>query len=100
MEKAARVLSFAIALEALVLFVPKDKSEVKEWARRARVFEKEHLSNGGLSPEVPHFLWHYLADADIRLKSPQYAAVQNRLISRLLDCLKQGEIPSGAELDA
>ena len=32
--------------------------------------------SGRYSGKVPHSVWHFLSDADIRAKSPEYAQVQ------------------------
>lgn len=41
-----------------------------------------------LTPEqadsIPQFIWHYLADADIRLRNPAYRADQERQLEQAL----------------
>ena len=37
-----------------------------------------------------HNLWHYLLDADIRSRDPDYAAMQNEEMSKLIALLRQG----------
>jgi hypothetical protein len=49
-----------------------------------------------LSGAVPHLVWHYLADADIRLKDSLYAVDQTRQLMEIVQLLERGE-PSEAE---
>lgn len=44
-------------------------------------YELQHSSAAGL---VPHEVWHYLSDADIRVKDPAYAVVQLERVRALL----------------
>jgi hypothetical protein len=79
----------------LVQFVPETKDELIEWNQLARTIETNFLLGpSGLSHFVPHFLWHYLADADIRMKDEKYAVEQSRRIDLVLEHLKCGVIPS------
>lgn len=88
----------AVALEELLAFKPESKSELPHWYVLARNLEAKLVVDGGLSPEVPAFLWNYLADADIRLKDPVYRDLQNRQVRLLIRYIKRGEIPTDAEL--
>ena len=36
--------------------------------------------------------WHYLADADIRAKDPDYAAMQNKALNGFCDALENEDI--------
>jgi hypothetical protein len=42
--------------------------------------------------EVPHHLWHYFADPDIRAKDPSYRAYQEEAVRRFIRQLR-GEEP-------
>lgn len=77
-------------LTGLTEFVPKTKNELGRWYSQARrVLEDNELLEG-----APHFLWHYLSDADIRMKDEEYAEIQSRRISLLIQHLKCGVMPS------
>jgi len=39
---------------------------------------------------LPEAVWHYLIDADIRLKDPRYARMQNEAMWGVLDEMKRG----------
>ncbi|MCZ2153969.1 MAG: hypothetical protein LC114_08745 [Bryobacterales bacterium] len=74
------------------------RDDLNEWFTRARKLEAVLTGKGGLSPEMPSILWHYLADADIRAKDEKYAALQDRQILLLIRFLRRGTIPSDEEL--
>ena len=40
--------------------------------------------SGSYSGEVPHLVWHFLSDADIRATSPEYAQVQREQLLLLI----------------
>jgi hypothetical protein len=52
--------------------------EVAEWVKR------EPLA------DPPHFFWHYLSDADVRLKDPRYRRIHEEKVWRLIAALEQG----------
>ena len=68
--------------------------------RRQIYFSKHFVFRGGLANEVPEFLWHYLSDADTRLKSKEYADVQNAMIDKCINFLRAGIIPTDTDLNA
>jgi len=83
-ERLAEVLS------SLVNFVPETSDDLDHWYDQAKCILEDHELLRG----APHFLWHYLADADIRIKDEAYAEMQNRRIDRVLQHLKRGAMPS------
>jgi hypothetical protein len=97
-EKKRLVLDLAESLERLHEMKPTNKHDLQSWYATARGIEKQLVSANGLSPEVPEFLWHYLADADIRLKDPSYGELQVRKLILLIQYLKRGEVPTDAEI--
>ena len=86
------------ALEELRAFSVGSKQDVTLWYELARALEDRLVAPGGLSREVPSFLWHYLADADVRFKDVKYAELQNRQMRLLLRYLSRGEMPSDDDL--
>ncbi|HEV8592613.1 MAG TPA: hypothetical protein VGQ55_10960 [Pyrinomonadaceae bacterium] len=89
-EHDIHIERLAEELAILVEFVPKTKDELELWYDRAQVV----LEDSDLLKGAPHFLWHYLADADIRMKDDVYAEMQGRRINLLLQHLKRGVMPS------
>ncbi|HEX6125818.1 MAG TPA: tetraacyldisaccharide 4'-kinase [Pyrinomonadaceae bacterium] len=80
---------FVDAFTRLVKFVPRSKADLDEWYREAQRLKTDHLLMRGVSRYLPHFVWHYLSDADIRMKDETYAAMQNQRISLELEDLKE-----------
>ena len=98
-DQEIQIKRLAEDLTSLTEFVPTSKDELDKWYVQARSLEADHLlAPGGLSQYMPYFLWHYLSDADIRMKDEVYAEMQNRQLNILLEYLKQGVIPSDEDL--
>ena len=79
----------AEALTSLLDLVPETRDDLQHWYDEAQLI----LESPDLLKGAPHFLWHYLSDADIRMKSPEYAEMQNRRINLLIERLKEGVMP-------
>lgn len=97
-DRRSHIDELAAALDELRAFKLTSKADVDRWYQLARKLEARLVMEGGLSPEVPSILWHYLADADIRFRDSEYAALQDRQMRLLVQYLKRGEIPSDDEL--
>ena len=76
------------ALRALAARPLTNRKELAAWRVEADRFEQS------LTPEqtdaVPQFVWHYLADADIRLRNPGYRADQERQLEQAIRELGPG----------
>ncbi len=59
------------------------KTELDAWYQRARNLEV-WLTSHDVGSDIPELLWHYLADADIRLKDSEYAEGQESQIRKLV----------------
>jgi len=70
------------ALRALAARPVTNRKELAAWRAEADRLEQS------LTPEqadsVPQFVWHYLADADIRLRNPGYRADQERQLEQAI----------------
>lgn len=95
----ASIQALADQLRELAQRTANTKAELADWYRRARAIEDALLQPGGLASSMPHFVWHFLADADIRSRDADYAALQNQRIQRFLQYLSVGVIPSDGDLD-
>lgn len=73
--------------------------ELQAWHVAAKAF-KEHLHDNftSISDELPHFIEHYLNDADIRFKDASYMEDQNTKIEKIIIALEKGEIPDLPDL--
>jgi hypothetical protein len=56
------------------------------------------MDDGDMMTNAPHFLWHYFSDADIRMKEPDYAEIQNERVNNLIKYLNRGVSPSDDEI--
>src|SRR5688572_11586267 len=94
-----RIERLEAGLTQLVAHVPQNRDELRKWYVQARAVEDDLTAPGGLSADVPHFLWHYLADADIRLKDKDYADLQQRRMQLFLQHLRRGVMPSDQDIE-
>lgn len=92
-DRDTEIHRLAEELSALVAFVPKSKDELKQWYDQA-----QRLQDGQLLTNAPHFVWHYLSDADIRMKDEKYAETQNQRINTVLAFLNKGVVPSDKDV--
>jgi hypothetical protein len=74
--------SLIAALEKLAAKKLTNRKDLAAWKLAAEKLER------GLTPEqadsVPHFVWHYLGDADIRLRNASYRKDQERRLERVI----------------
>lgn len=60
------------------------KAEIKAWYAEAdklqQVLDEEYLS-----PDFPHEIWHYLADADIRARDEWYRRNQEGVVREFVN---------------
>ncbi|QSQ16653.1 hypothetical protein [Myxococcus landrumensis] len=73
MAQWAAVLS---ELRALFTRDPRTKPELRAWVEDSISLSRRISSSGEVCNKVEEVAWHYLADADIRVKCPEYAEVQ------------------------
>ncbi len=72
-------LQLAEDLDALEKSRPLIRSDLTGWYERARLVH-DRIRADAYGMEVPHFVLHFLIDADTRVKDRTYAAEQERLI--------------------
>jgi intein-encoded DNA endonuclease-like protein len=85
MNDYLKLAALCKSVEDLVDNEPKSRSEISEWYKKAEQ-TKDLIAVIERSVEVPHFLRHYLDDADIRIRDPRYRAAQ---IEGVLQFLKE-----------
>jgi len=98
MNSDAALTALAAKLNELVEGAPSTKRDLVRWYEKAREVEDELIRPEGLAPSLPHFIWHFLADADIRLKDSIYAELQNKRMKLFIQCILKGNIPSDDEI--
>jgi hypothetical protein len=79
-------------LRWLAAVSPAGPGELKAWYAAAKEF-RDWLSARPerLIDQVPHFVWHYLDDAEIRAKDVVYRRDQERELEAVLARLEGGE---------
>jgi hypothetical protein len=71
------------SISDLIMKEPASEKELMDWHEQAKeVKALMRLDNGDI--QVPHAFWHYLDDADIRMKDQRYAEAQILQIEELL----------------
>ena len=70
-NREVRIKELGEALAVLCDSAPSSKEELKKWYDDAQKLIDEKIK--ALNNHMPHFLWHYLSDADIRMKDEKYA---------------------------
>ena len=84
-------------LRELAESTPEDVRQLPAWYERAREFESILRSDtGSLSDAIPHFVWHYLADADVRARDAGYRTDQQATILEIIMALEAGRRPDDA----
>jgi len=70
------------ALQALAALPVTNRKQLAAWKLEAEKLEQSLTEDE--ADYVPQFVWHYLADADIRLRNPGYRADQERQLEQSL----------------
>jgi hypothetical protein len=93
-ELAERMRAIAAELEALLHLPLSTPADLDSWYVSARRFnERLKTYPNDVLRRLPHDLWHYLDDADIRLRTPQYAEAQNERVLAWITALWEGRDP-------
>ena len=71
-------------LRRLLEFEPASVERVSGWCQRAELI-KNVLRSSSYEIGVPRVIWHYLDDADIRIRDPRYAEAQVLAVRRCAD---------------
>ncbi len=70
-----------------------DLHDLNEWNQAARVVQDRLALSGTTLPHLSETVWHYLIDADTRLKDLQYATMQTERMRLLLELMDRGVLP-------
>jgi hypothetical protein len=66
---------------------------VRAWCVEAEVLQHHIRADPEMCNLVPHFVWHWLSDADVRKKAPEVAVLQSARIRAMIQVLEQGTWP-------
>ena len=81
LDKPAQLIS---TLRTLAMRVPETREELTALERDCTSLLVKIQSCPNLGKEMPHIIWHFLADADIRFKDPSYAQTQLATLRKAL----------------
>ena len=81
-DKSKALITALKTAAVIELYNPED---VSAWDRQAEAIRQTLKGDAGLADSVPHFVWHYLADSDLRRKDTAYRAAQ---IDKLLEVIR------------
>lgn len=92
MTDLAKLQFIAQQLEQLKTSSPLKHEDLDQWYEQAHKFTQDLATT---APEfvLTAFVWRYLSDADMRLKSPEYRVKQDEGITEIISELKSGTIP-------
>jgi hypothetical protein len=92
MEMDTTLHEIARRLRELAAVSPASAADLPAWYTAAKKFESWLSARPAqLLDQVPHFVWHYLADADIRSKDEAYRRHQERELAGVVAELEAGD---------
>jgi hypothetical protein len=88
MADLQQLRDIATQLRELQRTSPVDLAELADWDASVRKF------SSALAVPLPPQVIHYLHDADIRIKDPEYRASQDEMIAGIIADLESGIVPA------
>ncbi|NRQ41606.1 hypothetical protein HRH59_03360 [Rheinheimera sp. YQF-2] len=88
MADSQQLQDIAKQLRELQRTSPVDVADLADWDASARKF------SSALGVPLPPQVMHYLHDADIRIKDPEYRASQDEMIAGIISDLESGIVPA------
>jgi hypothetical protein len=92
MTNATELADIAGQLRKLVAQPAVSRAEVEAWCDQAEQF-RAYVRERHPEVELPHVVYHYLSDADIRARDPEYRTDQDRRIANVISHFDRGLIP-------
>lgn len=77
-------------LRSLAGRVVRNRDDLKEWYAQAKNVQDKLMGDASVTMGMADFVWHYLSDADIRLKDPCYEQDQNARMAEVIAELESG----------
>lgn len=71
---------------------PTNRDGLAAWDADGRAFLK-WLDAQPAAVDLPEQVWHYLHDADIRIKDPERRAEQDEMLNDIISSLERGIVP-------
>jgi hypothetical protein len=96
MTHAQQLSEITNQLRELQRTSPTSMADLAAWDTSARLFTQQ-LSSQHPELQLPAQVMHYLHDADIRVKDPEYRLAQDKIINGIITDIEQGSIPLSME---
>lgn len=93
MENLEVLKEIARRLRQLQRTSPTTKEGLDAWYSDSRSFAKWRESQPS-AVDLPEQVWHYLHDADIRVKDSERRAEQDEMLSDIIASLERGTVPA------
>lgn len=94
MSQREKMLDLANELRRLSSMQLSNKVEMELWYKAANELKTKIESDPDWKEMIPHFFWHYISDADIRMKDPQYSEMQLKIWNKIITDLEEGKTPA------
>lgn len=88
MANSQQLQDIAKQLRELQRTSPINAADLADWDASARKF------SSALDVPLPPHVMHYLHDADIRIKDPEYRASQDEMMAGIISDLESGIVPA------
>ena len=92
MSDASQLREIARELRLLQESSPSEKALLPSWYAESQRFVSR-LNHEFGEIDLPEEVWHFLHDADLRVKKPLIRAEQNEMISGIIADLERGIVP-------
>ena len=79
-------------LQRLLDLPARTKPELGAWYKEARAVQ-ERIRESKVLHDIPHSLWHFFSDADVRAKAPEVRDAQFEEVRRHIAVLATGAVP-------
>jgi hypothetical protein len=93
MSDVAQLREIATELRRLLLSSPTSKDALAAWYEDSRRFS-DRLDADFPGVDLPEEVWHFLHDADLRVKDPQHKQMQDQMIKEIIADLENGVVPA------
>ena len=92
MNDASLLREIAAGLRQLRRSSPVAEQSLPEWNEQSRRFA-DRLGADFSAVDLPEEVWHYLHDADLRIKDPDYKRTQDQTMDEIIADLERGIVP-------
>ena len=92
MELGESLRLAADELRKLKMSCPTSSADVATWSRRASE-TIVRLENAHSRIKMPEQVWHYVHDADLRIKDSEYRKTQDEVLEGIIASFERGIVP-------